>query len=81
MDWALREIVELVLAGAGFLAGAAVLYLFSFGRVRPRQVSNWWGFQRLGSGHIAVDPELVAVIGLIVFFAFAGVALWLGWLH
>ncbi|MET3844326.1 hypothetical protein ABIE49_006404 [Bradyrhizobium sp. OAE829] len=81
MSWALREIAELVLAGAAFLAGAAVLYLFSFGRVRPRPVSQWWGIQRLGNGRIGVDPEWVAVFGMIVFFALAGVAIWLGWLH
>jgi hypothetical protein len=65
MKMILEVFGEIVVGSAAFLAGAAILYLFSFGRAGP----------------LSVDPELVSLAGLIVLFAFGGVAFWLGWLR
>jgi hypothetical protein len=78
-----EPLLEVVFGLAGFLIGAAALYLLSFGRITPTsQVSyRWWGFGRLPNGKIGVDAELVMTVGLLIPIAVLGVGVWMGSLH
>jgi hypothetical protein len=76
----LQPIAEALLQFVGYFTGRIIVPVFSFGRayVEPapkgvRVRPKWHGFNRGSDGHIVVDCEMGAVLGLI-FWLVAGIA-------
>jgi hypothetical protein len=63
----MMQVWELILEIASGLVGFGALYLLFGKRLKfSGQKLPWYGFRRLPNGDIHLDPDLVAVAGLVL---------------